>query len=333
MLLRRRSSASANRRYPCASSSLTALAALLLPAAALAAGPSYVAQGGLGVLSHDGKYRFVAVSTGANTAIERVAVHGGAVSGWATLDGDYGIPQPTMRPGQLEGLSRDGKQLLVGTVGLQSPTRFAVIDTRNLRVRDRFAIPGSFAYDALSPDGKTLYLTQYVDRDNASRYVVRAYDLEHGRLLPGRIADKAQASWVMEGFATTRTTSGDGRWVYTLFMRPGGYPFVHALDTVRGVAHCIGLPWTASDQAPLMGMRMTLADGGSKLALDWKSGEAVARDRHGHVADHASGDAQLPVDVDRGCDRCCARRCSPPCSRSAGAASPAHTRRRCRSRL
>jgi hypothetical protein len=252
---------------------VTALAALLLPTAALAAGPSYVAQGGLGVLSHNGKYRFIAVSTGANTAIERVAVRGGAVSGWATLDGDYGIPQPTMRPGQLEGLTRDGKQLVVGTVGLQSPTRFAVINTSNLRVRDRFEIPGSFAYDALSPDGKTLYLTQYVDRDNANRYVVRAYDLEHGRLLPGRIADKAQASWVMEGFATTRTTSGDGRWVYTLFMRPGGYPFVHALDTVRGVAHCIGLPWTAGDQAPLMNMRMTLADGESKLALDWKSGK------------------------------------------------------------
>ena len=43
---------------------VTALAALLLPTAALAAGPSYVAKGGLGVLSHDGKYRFVAVSDG-----------------------------------------------------------------------------------------------------------------------------------------------------------------------------------------------------------------------------------------------------------------------------
>ena len=85
---------------------VTALAALLLPSAALAAGPSYVAQGGLGVLSHDGRYRFVAVSTGGGTAIERVAVRGGTVSGWATLDGEWGIPQPTMRPGQLEGLTR-----------------------------------------------------------------------------------------------------------------------------------------------------------------------------------------------------------------------------------
>jgi len=252
---------------------VTALAALLLPAAALAAGPSYVAQGGLGVLSHDGKHRFVAVPTGGGTAIERIAVRGGAVSGWAMLDGEWGIPQPTMRPGQLEGLMRNGRRLVVGTVGFQAPTSFAVINTRNFRVVDRFELPGSFAYDALSPDGKTLYLTQYVDQDTTSRYVVRAYDLEHGRLIPGRIADKAQKSWVMEGFATTRTVSGDGRWVYTLFMRPGGYPFVHALDTVHGVAHCIGLPWTAGNQEPLMTMRMSLTDGESKLALDWNDGK------------------------------------------------------------
>ena len=251
---------------------LIALVALLLPGTALADGPSYVSQGGLGVLARDGKHRYVAVSTGAGTAIERVAVHGGAVVGWAALDGSWGIPQPTSSAARLEGLTRDGKRLVVAQIGPGPPTRFAVIETHTYRVVDRFALDGRFAYDALSPDGKTLYLVQYIDLNNASRYVVRAYDLEHGKLLPGRIADKAQASWVMEGFATTRTASADGRWVYTLFMRSGGYPFVHALDTVQGVAHCIGLPWTAVDQSPLMSMRMKLTDGGGKLSLNWKSG-------------------------------------------------------------
>jgi hypothetical protein len=46
----------------------------------------------------------------------------------------------------------------------------------------------------------------------------------------------------MRGSPVARTTSADGRWVYTLYTNPGGYPFVHALDTVRGVAHCVGLP-------------------------------------------------------------------------------------------
>jgi hypothetical protein len=252
---------------------LVVLAALVPAGAALAAGPSYVAEGGLGVLSPDGKVRYVAVSTGIGTAIERVAVHGGAVTGWAVLDGAWGIPQPTLSSTRLEGLTRDGRRLVVATAGFGDPTQFAVVRTGDLRIVQRFDLRGSWAYDALSPDGKTLYLTHYVDRNNTSRYVVRAYDLEHRQLLPGIVADRTQRGWVMDGLATTRTTSTDGRWVYTLFMRPGGYPFVHALDTVNRVAHCIGLPWSAVNQGPLINMRMTLTDGGSKLALHWRSGK------------------------------------------------------------
>jgi hypothetical protein len=76
----------------------------------------------------------------------------------------------------------------------------------------------------------------------------------------------------MEGSPLTRTTSAGGRWVYTLYSRPGGYPFVHALDTVQGVAHCIGLPW-AGDQAALMNARLTVTKGGKTLAVHWKSGK------------------------------------------------------------
>jgi hypothetical protein len=251
----------------------TALAALLLSSAALAAGPSYVAQGGLGVLARDGTHRFVAVPVGGATAIERISVRGGSVTGWTELAGAYGIPQPTMSAAHLEGLTRDGKRLVVATAGAQAPTRLAVVDTNTMRVVERIVLPGVFAYDALSPDGQTLYLTQYVDRNDATRYVVRAYDLQHRRLVRGRIADKTQRSWVMTGFATTRTTSAGGRWVYTLFMRPGGYPFVHALDTVGRVAHCIGLPWTARDQGPLMRMRLKLTNGDSELALRYADGK------------------------------------------------------------
>ncbi len=75
----------------------------------------------------------------------------------------------------------------------------------------------------------------------------------------------------MEGWAVTRTTSTDGRWVYTLYQRGGGYPFIHALDTVNGVAHCIGLPWKG-DQTALASMRLTLAPDGRTLAVRWKSG-------------------------------------------------------------
>ncbi len=253
--------------------SLAIFAFLASGSAAAADGqPAYAAQGGLGVLAPDGKTRYVATSTGAATEIHRVRVSDGAVVDWATLDGSWGIPAVTFSPGSGEGITRDGKRLIVAATGVWSPTEFAVLTTPDLRVVEKFSIDGNFAYDALSPDASTLYLIQHVDANNVNRYVVRAYDLESHRLLPGRIADKTQRGWVMEGSAVTRATSADGRWVYTLYSRPGGYPFIHALDTVNGVAHCTGLPWHGG-QAPLWNIRMTLGGDGKTLAVHWKSGK------------------------------------------------------------
>ena len=240
-------------------------------ATALAAGPSYVSAGGPGVRAPDGKTRYVALPMRAQTAIARVRVPDGSVESWAELDGAWGIPQPTpTAPG--EGLFRDGSRLVVATFGAGSPSRFAVVDTRRMQVDQTFSLDGSFAYDALSPDGSTLYLIQHVNLDNLDRYVVRAYDLDEERLLPGRIADKTQPGWVMQGTALTRATSADGRWVYTLYSRPGGYPFIHALDAANGVAHCTGLPWRGS-QAALVNLRLTPRDDGRSVAVHWKSGK------------------------------------------------------------
>jgi hypothetical protein len=77
---------------------------------------------------------------------------------------------------------------------------------------------------------------------------------------------------VMQGYAMTRITSSGGRWVYTLYQNPGGYPFVHALDTVRGIAHCIGLPWASADQSGLANVVLTLH--GKRLAVHWRSGRS-----------------------------------------------------------
>jgi hypothetical protein len=224
------------------------------------------------VLAPDGKTRYVAVPTGAGTAIARIRVHGGSVATWADdLVGTWGIPAPTYSATGGEGLSRDGKRLIVGMAFARFPSRFAVIDTRTMRVVDKFALNGDFAYDALSPDGNTLYLIQHVDENNTNRYVVRSYNLSTHTLAPGRIADKTQQGWVMEGSAVSRTTSGDGRMVYTMYMRPGGYPFVHALDSVQRTAHCIGLPWHG-DQAPLANATLALTDRGGTLAVNLEGG-------------------------------------------------------------
>jgi hypothetical protein len=121
-----------------------------------------------------------------------------------------------------------------------------------------------------------------------THYIVRSYDLRKDRLVDGRIADKTQQGWVMSGYPMTRATGPGGRWVYTLYQNPGGYPFIHALDTMRGIAHCTGLPWTG-DQKNLFNIVLTVQESGNTLAVHWKSGRPwlkvnTADSRITHVA-------------------------------------------------
>ena len=178
------------------------------------------------------------------------------------------------------GLSSDGSTLVLadtrtgnGEYPLKRHSSFAVLDAKTLRVRELIELPGHYTFDALAPGGSRLYLIQHVSAVKLTHYVVRAYDLTREQLLPGRIADKTQRGWVMNGMPLTRATSADGRWVYTLYTNPGGYPFVHALDTVQGVAHCIGIPWKYS-QNNLWHLRMSVRDGGRTLSLHWRSGRS-----------------------------------------------------------
>jgi hypothetical protein len=248
------------------------VAALCLAPAALADGQMpFAAQDGTGVVSADGSIRYLTLGAGANTVLAAVQTNHGQLQNSTTVIGSYGIPMITYS--LAAGLSRDGKLLVVGNPDLTSTSRFLVFDTRTLRMRDGFALKGSFAFDALSPDASRLYLVQHTEFANGdyAHYVVRAYDLRTNRLLPGRVADRTQKSWVMDGYPLARVTSADGRWVYTLYQNGGdGYPFVHALDTVRGVAHCIGLP--LENQNGIYNLVLSLGGGGRTLAVHWKSG-------------------------------------------------------------
>ena len=250
---------------------LICLAAFAVAPGASAAGgpPQYALQGGTGVSTLDGKTHFVAVPAGATTLIESIGSDN-SIWNWPSFKGSWGIPMITYR--DPAGLSRDGRTLVVQTLVAGNPTRFLVLNTRTMRVREQFTLKGNYSFDALSPDVSKLYLIQRVDANNYSRYIVRAYSLSTHTLLPGRIADRTQKSWVMQGDALTRTTSLDGRWVYTLYMNSGGTPFIHALDTVKGVAHCIGIPWGSTDQGGLGNVVLTLH--GKRLAVHWRSGRS-----------------------------------------------------------
>src|SRR5207237_8597983 len=127
---------------------------------------------------------------------------------------------------------------------------------------------GSCSFDALSPDASRMYLIEYASPGDESHYIVRAYDLRTDRLLPGKIADRSEHEESMAGSPMTRTTSADGRWVYTLYQKPSGEAFIHALDTVGGVAHCVDLP----ENSALSTIVLSLRDGGRTLAADSRSG-------------------------------------------------------------
>jgi hypothetical protein len=227
--------------------SLVAAAALALASAAYGAYPGTYAQlGSLGAIGVTTFGNSTSVSRGASSVV---------------LRGEYGIPT-LITTGTKLGLSHDRSLFVLQSMN-QEHTSFVVLRTRDLHVVQTISLKGSFAFDALSPNVRRLYLIEHRSAD-LQHYVVRAYDLAAHRLMPGRIADKTQASWVMQGWPTSRVATFDGRWVYTLYTNPGGFPFVHALDTVHGVAHCVGIGWQG-DQNPLYHYRLGI--NGSQLLV------------------------------------------------------------------
>jgi hypothetical protein len=252
---------------------LVALAVFVISPAARAGGPAHdpaqAESSGLGVLSADGSTYYLALAGGGQTTLSAMSARDGSMME-ARLSGSWRVPTLTQK-GDAGGLSPDGKTLVLSAAAVTSPSRFLIIDAGTLAVTKRVVLKGSFAFDALSPDGSRLYLIQHTSSKDLVHYVVRSYDLRANRLIAGRIADKTQQNWVMSGYATTRATGPGGRWVYTLYKNPGGYPFIHALDTVRGIAHCIGLPWTG-DQTKLSNIVLTLGADGKALAVHWNGG-------------------------------------------------------------
>jgi hypothetical protein len=230
---------------------------LVVPAAARAAGgPVPPVMGGAGVHAPGGTVNYVTLFSEHGTIVERVRRADGTVEGYATLPEPLGVPGVTYG-GEGTGLSADGRKLVL-TGFSTSRTRLAVLDTRHLRIRAHISLPGYATVDAISPHGRWLYLIHYRSANDPLHYEVRAYDMRAGHLLPKPIVDPREPDEKMLGMPMTRTTSADGRWVYTLYQRPDEAPFVHALDTSRRTAACIDLPMVSGD---FESVRMRLAAG------------------------------------------------------------------------
>jgi hypothetical protein len=247
----------------------------VLVGSALGAGPSPgVTFGSPGVVSRDGKLRYLAMRAGSGTLVEAVTTRGGTARRTRFLKGGaFGIPLVAY-DGSTGGLSRNGRRLVVyASDNLQrAKTRFVVLDARTLRVRERITLSGDFGFDAMSPDGSLVYLIQLKAPANGSglAYDVRALNADTGRLYPGAIVDRREPDEKMTGIPMTRVGSQDASWAYTLYSNSSGGAFVHALHTTAREAFCIDLPLDLTDDQ-LGKVRMRLGKNVLMLRLRGKT--------------------------------------------------------------
>lgn len=255
--------------------------------------------GPTGVTSERSAFRYVTLPAGRDTVVARVRRDGGQVVRSTLLDGAFTVPAVAL-DGSASGLSADRRTLVLIKPRAAFPrarTPMVVLDARRLRVRDRVTLRGDFSFDALSPDGASMYLIQYLSRKDPTRYAVRAFDLRAGRLLPEPVVDPGEPDEPMRGYPITRATSADGRWEYTLYDGAGSHPFVHALDTVDREAICIDLdaltgnPRMYELRLDLGGGTLAVRDGASTVAaIDLATHRAVtARPRPAPSPERADG--------------------------------------------
>jgi hypothetical protein len=219
--------------------------------------------GNEGVSTVEGASRFVTVPAGSNTVVARVAKDGGRVLHSRLLSGILTIPAVAY-DSSAGGLSADARTLVLIEPRVSFPrteTTLVALDTRRLSSIRVVKLHGDFSFDAISPQGRWMYLIQYTSPSDPTRYRVRAYDIREGRMLARPVLDPTAPGEKMRGAPLSRTTSADGRWAYTLYDGAGGTPFIHALDTSHRTARCIDLV-TLAGRNDLWQLRLRMSGGG-----------------------------------------------------------------------
>jgi hypothetical protein len=247
----------------------------LLPAVASADGLPAVGIDARPLSVPGGDTEFVTDSRKHATRLIEQARYGGAMRE-RRLAGSFSLPAVAY-DGSPSGLSADGRTLILISPRTRYPrkhTTFAVIDAKTLRVRRHIGLKGDFSFDAISPDGRLMYLVEY-DPRNFGEYEVRAYDIRAGRLFAKPVVDPSEPDEEMYGVPVTRATSADGRWAYTLY-DSREHPFVHALDTSGRTAACIDLDDVRKAWGATLELRGPRDPGGPRLDVVGKADQVLA---------------------------------------------------------
>ena len=181
---------------------------------------------------------YTATPSGGATTVARIDVASGRTLGSLRLPGRWTLPA-TVIGGAPDAATADGRTLVLARAGARA-TRFALVDASLRRAPRTITLPGRFAFDAIAPDARRMFL---IEPRPGGHYLVRNYDLVRDELMPGAVIDKLEGEWQMEGQPVARAVPAAREWVYTLYRKDEG-PFVHALNT-EGFAMCIDLPAAA----------------------------------------------------------------------------------------
>ena len=258
---------------------LAALAGLVVAGAATAAGPApQVARGAPGIAVAGAAHVIAHAQGTATTRVALVRDRDGKELARRVVRGPLGVPAITFDGSLLEGTFASGRRVVLASSIYDDALRstFVVLDTRTLRPLRTVVLRGSFAFDAVSPDGSRLYLLEFPGGvQGGVRYVVRSVDLRTGRLEPGAIVDRTEPDERMSGIALARVWSKNGTWAYTLYNGGTSHAFVHALDTRTRTARCIDLPWSGQAQSILDGVGLAVA--GPMLVLSTRGGAVLSR--------------------------------------------------------
>jgi hypothetical protein len=254
-------------------------------------------------------FRYVTVNPHtkpALTIVERIDISDGAIDRWWYLPGSYVIPAVAY-DGSAGGLSANGNLLALVRFTRAyppRPTKLAILDTdvylrhphKPGQRRPRHAIsylnlPGYFYFQAISPNGSTLYLRHYWTHGHGSDdFGLRALDTSSGRLSRRSLA-VSNSKRRLSGLPISGATSPNGRWAYALYDGDRHMPFLLALDTMGGRVIRVDLPGLERLVANPYLLKLRLNEAGRRLAVYPRSPQS------GRVPDHT--DSLLSVNVAR----------------------------------
>jgi hypothetical protein len=177
-----------------------------------------------GKLSADGHAFVSAVHVKGGTRFLRFDTRTGSARALRAVNGAWSVV----------GVSADGRR--IARFKFRKHARGTVLTLDEPGRSESVRFPGNYELESFSPNGRRLFLVHW---HRTGSYDLQQYDRASGRLSATRLDEPDEK---MTGQAVTAVPTRDGAWLLTLYVKPDGGTFVHALDLRTGIAHCIDLP-------------------------------------------------------------------------------------------